>query len=497
MNISNFYNSILNVLRITGQTIKMPNPEVFISLFSILVSFMLPLVLFLIQKNEDSKEATAWMHLVARKLVKFKYIWFSILIFLGAEVILLRFGRNVYVSLITTVIILLCFCVLIIQLSLIIRWLVDEDAGIKETSYQNVVQKNLLTKYTKWDDFIKNWRIFYKYLSASNKNSVFNNTSLFYKLWRVAYSNIVECENDNEQFYFIQLLISSYDEIQLFPRKLDLEFLKFCLEEYSAQSRTNRIAWDDLVQRQINSVINNKDSLSQYEICNIINTLSEFMNNRYSGGKIENIASIFLKCLESLDDYVEIEENLPATFQVTINSLMDSKNSKSSTILMRTYFARYQQKKYKFKNDVIASKIFSKADIIFLGKIYFTLETINRVNLNSKSHISDVLFNSMKNMNGFGYSGPVETITSQGDDNEDRQLFIKREQERKQESIRIMAIYYLRYYGESKLFLDYLDTLIEILSSPSFIKRSKSENIDGERSNSYHLLIELRKSICQ
>lgn len=495
MNIGNLNSNILNIFRIIEQTIKMPDPKVFISLFSILVSFMLPLVLFLIQKNEDSKEATAWMHLVTRKLVKFKYIWFSILIFLVNEMILLRFGRNVYVSLITTIIILMCFCALIIQLSLIIRWLVDDRAEIENTSYQNKVQESILTKYTKWVDFRKNWTSFYKYLSVSNKSSIFNNTSLFYKLWKTAYSNVMEHGENDEQFYFIQLLISSYDEIQLFPRKLDLEFLKFCLQKYSTQKNVNKIVWDDLVQKQINSVINEKGSFSQYEISNIIDVLSEFMNNKYSGGVMKNVTSTFLKCLEEMDDYIETEETLPSAFKVTVESLMDSKTSKSSSILMGTYFARYQREKYKFNNDVIAEEVFPKADITVLGRIYFTLDTINRVNLNSKSYISDVLFHSMKNINGFGYSGPVETITSQGDDDKDRQLFIEKGQEREQESIGMMAIYYSRLYRGSKVFSNYLDTLIEILSSPNFIERSKSANIDGQRQDIYHLLTKLREKL--
>lgn len=472
----------------------MPNPEVFISLFGILVSFMLPLGLFLIQKNESNKEATEWLHLVTRKLVNFKYIWLSILIFIGAEVILLRFGRNIYVCLVTTIIILICFFALGIQLSLIIRWLVDDRAGIESTSYKNRIQKNILTKYTEWDDFRRNWIIFYKYLSVSNSNSIFNKDSSFYKLWETAYSNVEERGEDDNQFYFIQLLISSYDEIKLFPRKLDVSFLRFCLKKYSSQKDVDKIVWNDLVQRQINSVINNDDNFSQYEIGYIINTLGEFMNDRYNSGIRRNIASTFLGCLESMDDYIQIETKLPSTLKVTVKSLMDSETRNSSIDLMRTYFTRYQQGDYKAKNDEIAGKIFPKADIIVLGKIYFALDTISRVNLNSKSYISETLFNSLKSINGFGNSGPVETINSQGDENKDRQLFAEKGQQREQESIKMMTIYYSQY-RKNKLCLKYLNKLIAILNSPDFIERSESENIDGKRNYTYHLLVRLRKSL--
>lgn len=494
VNIIEIYNNILEIFRIIGQTIRMPNPEVFIPLFGILVSFMLPLGLFLIQKNEGNKEATDWMHLVTRKLVNFKYIWLSILIFIGTEIILLRFGRNIYVCLVTTIIILVCFCALTIQLSLIIRWLVDDRAGIEPASYQNRIQKNILTKYTQWNDFRRNWIIFYKYLSVANSNSIFNKASSFYKLWETAYSNVEERGEDNDQFYFIQLLISSYDGIQLFPRKLNLSFLRFCLEKYSSQKNVDKIVWNDLVQRQISSVINKNDNFSQYEIGNIIDLLGESMNDKYNGGIRRNIASTFLGCLESMDDYVQIETKLPSTLKVTAKSLMDSETRNSSIILMETYFTRYQRENYKPKNDEIAGKIFPKADIIVLGRIYFTLDTINRVNLNSKSYISETLFNSMKNINGFGNSGPVEIINSQGDENKDKQLFIEKGQQREKESIKMMAIYYSRY-KRNTLLLSYLNTLIKILSSSDFTVRSKSENIDGKRNYTYHLLVKLQKEL--
>lgn len=241
-------------------------------------------------------------------------------------------------------------------------------------------------------------------------------------------------------------------------------------------------------------MINNDDNFSQYEIGYIINTLGEFMNDKYNGRIRRNIASTFLGCLESMDDYIRIETKLPSTLKVTVKSLMDSETRNSSIILMGTYFTRYQQGDYKPKNDEIAGKIFPKADIIVLGKIYFALDTINRVNLNSKSYISETLFNSLKGISGFGNSGPVETINSQGDENKDRQLFAEKGQQREQESIKMMTIYYSQY-RKNKLFLKYLNKLIAILNSPDFIERSKSENIDGKRNYTYHLLVRLRKSL--
>lgn len=491
MNIINtIQKCVLTVLKPIEQSFKMPNPTVFISLFGILVSFMLPLVLFLIQKSEDSKEATAWMHLVTRKLVNFKTIWISILTFLCAEFILLCFEKNIYVCILAVVIILLCFVSLIIQLSYVIRWLADDHASGDENSYQNRVQKEILTKYKSWNDFKKNWEYFYSFLSTPSSSAALSKTSLFYEIWKEAYYNIHGNNIKDNQQHFIQDLILSYDKIKLSPMNLNTEFLKYCINEYNTETDSSKLTWNNLINRQVRYTIKRKDIANRSKIIEVVQVFSEFIDDKYEIRTIRSIASLFFECIDLY------EGNLPNAFKITSVSLTESNRKNASWILMNSFFQKFQNRKPEIKNDCITKMIFPKSNPIILGKIYFALNTISKVNLSDMDDISDKLFDSIGKPHGFGEAdsdGFIEDI-----DDKERQIYQEDTLQKENESINVMLIYYSRTrLGRSNLFLNYLNKVINILNSNNFIERSKLEHVNGDRNYCYHLLIKLRDKITE